>query len=161
MLSENFLNSLLKIILNKIVGKQYNLILEHLIALSYLTWRQLVYDFQCISQWLLLSAWERSTFLLPSHIMSVSSCWICSATFIYWDTGKLDEPRRVRAQSGWFRVGGGVRQWGGGRKKKRSLRRKTIYLRAVTMVHMSYVLLFLSGRDRYIEACPGREDGGR
>lgn len=49
---------------------------------------------------------EGSTFLLPSHIMSVGSCRICSATFIYWDTGKLDEPSRVRAQSGWFRVGG-------------------------------------------------------
>lgn len=54
-----------------------------------------------------------------THIMSVSSCRICSATFIYWDTGKLDEPRRVRAQSGWFRVGGGEEdsEVEGGRKK--------------------------------------------
>lgn len=121
--SQKIKDNLLKTILNKIVGKQYNLILEHLILLSYLTWRQLVYDFQCISQWLLLSAWERSTFLLPSHIMSVSSCRICSATFIYWDTGKLDEPRRVRAQSGWFRVG-----WGGGKDSEEEGGRKKDHL---------------------------------
>lgn len=86
----------------------------------------------------------------PRHIMSVSSCRICWTTFIYWDTGKLDEPSGVRAQSGWSR-GGGRRG-----KEKRSLRRKTIYLRAVTMVHMSCVLLFLFGRDRYIEVSSGR-----